>query len=765
MGLAALVGVGMARPTWREGDLRQMQRDMERARQCVGLHRIELGELVPLADRLTNQASRHPDQAGEIEYLVGNLYTRIAERDPAGGVLDAWAKARQHLEQAQTLGVAESDFTRLTYLLAKAWYHTGCDMQEVVDALERSIEGGADQPAEGYALLAQAYLHLTNRDVESALRAIEKELSVPYVGEDLLAPARLLKGELLLELKQSEEARKALENIGIQAPPLVLAKARYLRAHSLQEEEHWVEAEKLWEDALEDKVAPPPEPARTLYNLGVCHRNLGKSAEAARVWAECAQRGDAGEAGPAALVQLAELQLAEPDPMPVVDTLTQAVRDVKGAAEWHNALLDLNHVREVFDSACERFRKEGRFSEAVRLATLYEPLAADGKAEVQKGRAAFEWGQRITAEHAEEARSKFAMAAEAYEKSSGLADSAGDRLERLWLAAESFALATDAKRTIVAVEALFDATKLEGIGVDPQRKGKAYFLRAEAHRSLGEDTLAQHYYAECISFRTPYAYRARYQMAMAYIEQKKIDEARAMLEQNLTQLHQDDAPDREAQEKTLYALARLLFNSGYYSAAVTQFKQALEKFGDNPEAVRARFELAESYGALAADDVKALAPGNGLSGAAAKRLELEYRACFKEAARNYQEVANELSKLLTTRGLTPEEDGIYWQAQVLWAYCRYSYGEYGEALKLYEQLADRYKGKAQELYALRGVVGCYWSRKDPGDTIKAAQTVEMIRGLLTKFNDADLKIAPDEWNRKQWDDWLQKTTRTPAKQP
>jgi tetratricopeptide (TPR) repeat protein len=766
-GLAALVGVCMARPTWREGDLRQMQRDVDRARQLVGQHRIDLGELVPLTDRLAEQATRHPDQAGEIEYLVGNLYTKIAERDPASVMIDAWTKARQHLEQAQTLGVAESDFTRLNYLLAKAWYHSGGDMQDVVEALERSIEGGADQPAEGYGLLTNAYLSLPTRDVEAALRANEKELSVPYVGEDLLAPARLLRGELLLELKRPDEARKWLASIGIQAPPLVLAKARYLRARSLQEEEHWVEAEKLWEDALEDRAAPPTEPARALYYLGVCRRNLGKSSDAARVWTECAKRGDADEAGPAALVQLAELQLTEPDPPPVLDTLTQAVKDVKGAGDWHNTLIDLNHVCEVFDGACERFRKDGRFDEAVRLATLYEPFAAEGKAEVQLGRAALEWGQRLAAEHAEEAQAKFARAGEAYDKASGLAGNPSDRVERLWLAAESFALAADSKRTIAAVEAMLDTSKTESVSLDPQHKGKALFLRAEAHRALGEDTLAQHYYGECISinFRTPYAYRARYQLAMVAVEQKKIDEARAMLEHNLSQLHLDDAPDREAQEKTLYALAQLLFNSGYFSAAVTHFKQALEKFGDNPEALRARFELAESYSALAGDQVKALAPGNHLSDAAAKHHEREYQRCFREAAQKYQEVANELNRISTTRALTPEEDGIFWQAQLLWAYCRHSYGEYAEALKLYQQLAERHKGKAQELYALRGVVGCYWSRSDPGDTIKAAQTVETIRSLLAKFTETDLKVAPDEWSRKQWDEWIQRTTRTPDKKP
>src|SRR5262249_40042167 len=183
----------------------------------------------------------------------------------AAVMFDAWNSARAHLEEAQVLGIAETDATRLTYLLAKAWVHTNGEWTQIIDALERSIEAGADEPAEGYALLADAYLRLPERNVEAALKANEKELAVHYIGEELLAPARLLRGELLLELRRTEEARKVLANIGIQAPPGVLAKARYLRAISFQQEEHWNEAEALWKETLEDHAVPPRDPAMLLF--------------------------------------------------------------------------------------------------------------------------------------------------------------------------------------------------------------------------------------------------------------------------------------------------------------------------------------------------------------------------------------------------------------------------------------------------------------------------------------------------------------------
>ena len=63
-------------------------------------------------------------------------------------------QARTHLEQADRLGVADSDRPKLTYRLAKTWLLLGLDAAQVVAALQKSIEL-ADDPSEGFGLLAK----------------------------------------------------------------------------------------------------------------------------------------------------------------------------------------------------------------------------------------------------------------------------------------------------------------------------------------------------------------------------------------------------------------------------------------------------------------------------------------------------------------------------------------------------------------------------------------------------------------------------------
>jgi TolA-binding protein len=752
VGLLAFVTVCVARPTWREGNVRQLERDLARIRQLLEQRRTDANGLMPVVERLVEQTERHPERAAEIHFLAGAALVRLADRDPAAATMfNAWNRAREHLEEAQILGVAEADVPRLTYLLAKAWAHTNGDVAQIIDALEHSIETGADEPAEGYALLADAYLRLPERNVEAALQANEKELAVHYVGEELLAPARLLRGELLLELKRTVEARKVLANIGNQAPPGVLARARYLRALSSQQEEDWAAAADLWKDALEDRAAPPRDPAMFLFNLGVCCQHLKQFDEAARIWGECMKRGDAGEAGPAAAIELAELRLGEQAPGAALEAFEAAVRDLKEPGDWHNSLVDLNRAREVFEHGCESFRKEGRFEDAIKLARLYLAIATQGAAEAHLGRAAFELAKSLGG--GQEALDFYHQAAEAFTKAAELTSLQADQHERLRLAMKCYTEAHEPAKTIALAERLLE------FPLEPMCRGKAWYLKAEAHRALGQETSALHAYQECIQYPTDLAFRARFHLAMAEASKKNIDEARSMLDQNVRMLRFETKPDPEALERTLYALAHLLFDVKDYRTAATTFEEAITKFPESPASIRARYDLAECYREMAAEEVKITRSNEHKSAEAIKHhTELSYRYLML-AAEKYQELADVLGKRGPDKPFSKEEEWLYWRAQYDAGGSRRALGQCEEAKTIFEQLSKRYEGRAEQMYALSGIASCYWSMTGQDKAALAAETVESMRALLAKLSDAELDVGPESFDRKTWEGWLQQVTK------
>ena len=60
------------------------------------------------------------------------------------------------MEQAEKLGVPESDRPKLTYRLGKTGFWLGANPAQAASNLAQSVKS-ADDPAEGYGLLAQAY--------------------------------------------------------------------------------------------------------------------------------------------------------------------------------------------------------------------------------------------------------------------------------------------------------------------------------------------------------------------------------------------------------------------------------------------------------------------------------------------------------------------------------------------------------------------------------------------------------------------------------
>src|SRR5262249_31612892 len=76
IGLLAFIGVCVARPTWREGDMRQMERDLDRVRELLETRRIDANSLMPAVERLVEQVARHPERAVEVHLLAGTALVR-----------------------------------------------------------------------------------------------------------------------------------------------------------------------------------------------------------------------------------------------------------------------------------------------------------------------------------------------------------------------------------------------------------------------------------------------------------------------------------------------------------------------------------------------------------------------------------------------------------------------------------------------------------------------------------------------------------------
>jgi tetratricopeptide (TPR) repeat protein len=757
-GLAAVAVACFGRPLWQPDEQDQLAKVLDGLRQLAAQPGCPVEQFLEQAEPLFTQADRFPAQAAAAHLLAGGVYLSRADKLTGKEAAEAWQQARLHLEQADRLGVPEADRPRLTYRLARSWFYTGENSQRVIEALTAAVATGADDQAEGYDLLARAYLRLPEPDLQGALQANKKLLDLPTVKEEVLAPARLLRGELLLQLGQPGEARNVLAFVKPPDSPPLVRQALFLRARSYQDEEQWVEAVEQWKALLAEKELDPQDQGRYLYQLGVCHRHLEELADAAAAW-EQAMSKPAGEDAQAAATSLAELRLFGPAPQQALPAFERVVHDVKKPEDWQNTLIDLARVRELFEHGCQIYHNTGRYELSMQLALLYEKVAAPGvaanlfaqAAEAEAKSKACEAGrikkdvQRRLQE--EVAHGLFRQAARQYEASAAAATGA-EQGDRLWRAALCYLHGDEPGSALPILE------RCLRLGQPADRLDEAWYRTGQARQAAGQQEEALAAYEQCLKIRVSgtWAYRSRYQLALACLARGETDKAAEHLELNLKLLQAE--PDHEAEEKSLFELGSLLYRRKDYAMAQFRLELALERYPNSPRAPEGRFDLAECYYGLAQKENEFRRTAETKGAEVVAHHEAQYQQWLTKAEDSYEQLMHALEGLPAARPLTAEEDWLLRQSSFAAAQCCFLRGQYTQALERYEVLARRYQHQVECLHALAGIVQtCYAQR----DAAKVKATLLRIRAALGEMDDAAFKNS--RWTRREWEEYLNENSK------
>lgn len=758
LGLVALAAVWLARPLWYDPEIAHLRSDLARARSLLQEPHAALHGLTVLLNESLSHIDRLPDRAGETHFLLGSTYLRLAEQVPADRAADLWQKARSHLEEAEHLGVPDPDRAVLLYRLGKAWYHTGGDLQRIIANLGKTIDLVDEDRAAGYEILTQCYLRLPIPNVPAALQANAKQLQLP-TSDASLVPARLMRGELLLRMQQREEARRFLVRIGPDAPPAIAARARYLRARSYQEEEAWAEAAKLWEEVLADRRQPPTDPGRVLYYLGWCYRNLRRPSDAARFWERAVKEG--GEEGQAASVRLANLRI-EAGNIPAALTLYEsALGTIQQPADYRNSYVNLVQASNLLASDCRVCKDAGKFAEAAKLAQLYGKLVPPGPARTLLGQVMEAWAFAeqtrapqikdpvLAKKEEQDARSHFRDAATAYQTAADATAGQPEQGEWLWHAAACSMQGQDFEQAVTAYKRFID------LPAPAARLSEAWYRLGEAQQALHQDAAAEASYTQCIATNGSFAYRARYQLAAAEISRGKFDAAEEMLEQirDLMERLGVVETEREAHEKTLYALADLLFLRSEFYLAATRWEQALLLYPANPAALTARYRRALCYRKLAEREHQNLHPSHPPD------TQPHYRRLFASwlemAAAQLHKVIDDLQARQAVAPLTEADATLLRHARFLLADCRFHQGLFTEAIPLYIGLANECHQHVEGLVALRELYFCYSQLTNEENRTLALHTLKEIRQTLNELDDAAFQNRPEMERRAYWEQWLQ----------
>jgi TolA-binding protein len=694
--------------------------------------------------------TNEPEMTGELHFVLGSAYLLEMEKGAVPAKLETCGRVREHLQQAQQLGVSKSNQGKLAYRLALAEHHGGADVAVVITAVEKALLLPGAERVDGYRLLTALHLQKQPADLEAALRANEKLLAQPHLLDP--NPFRLQRGELLLKLGRRDEARAILARITKEAPEFFAA--RHLRAQSAFEDERWQEALNLWQDTIrEDKEDSRQGRAARLY-LGLCLAHLQRRNDALAAWEGLRKLAPDSNETSAAGFYAADAHLAAGEDQAALASFAAALAPID--TRQPNPYLDQPAMRRMIEDAWSRWFDARKYELARDLAEHYHSLASPGEATIRFARASEALAQAkqqkvdrtaspVTDELQQQALDHFKQAGDAYEQVARLRAAQPDSASHYWSAADCFLKAQEYQRVILLLEPLATHQQLGS------RKLDAMTCLAEAYQALGNPKRALSLLQEVQAQSDGSQPRPRYLLALTYVDLERYAEAEQSLRELLASANSTNDPPEVRQ--ACFALAYVLYKREHFAASAGLFTEALERYPGHGQALQARYWLADALrqSAWIDRDHAKQADTQAARGFHDKRGQ----NALEGALAHYNYVAAEFGDRQAVRPLKREQLSMLRESLFGIGECLRALGRHKEAIEIYDKLAASASGQTDGLMALLQLAQCHVDLKQPD---QARQCLDRCRAALAQLEPKD--VIPPQPTREQWLEWIDAVART-----
>jgi tetratricopeptide (TPR) repeat protein len=470
-------------------------------------------------------------------------------------------------------------------------------------------------------------------------------------------------------------------------------------------------------------------------------------------WLEAVTLG--GEEAQAASLRIGEMRLVN-DPRATHKAWANALAKVQKPSDYRNAYIELEKLRGLFETACRQLLESQEYQTTEQLAELYKKVALPGRSEIQLAQATESQARQLQdkKETTSQANPLFIKAAKAYEEVASLRTDQ-EQGEYLWRSAACY---LPARQFAQAAKVLEKFVKVEKADL---RLAEGWLALAEAYLALQNKDKARQAYLKCIEFPdTPFAYRARYQVALDEMDRKNFDQAIAILKQNL-KTPSSNTLDREAREKSLYLLGSLLFQDQKFDQAYLSLKQAIQEYPTNPGILTARDQLAECFRKL----------GDQANLKAKETMNAEVREYYvrnkviwlEQAITAYQGLADDLEMLGRKTPLSRDDLRLLRKSLFGVADIYFDLNDLNEALRRFQLLHDRYRKQVEGLIACQRIWLCYSGVREVGSPDRIRLFQEATRNAVKMAQD-DLQTMdensdafrgnPGVWQKRNWENWI-----------
>lgn len=327
--------------------------------------------------------------------------------------------------------------------------------------------------------------------------------------------------------------------------------------------------------------------------------------------------------------------------------------------------------------------------------------------------------------------------------------------ESLFLAGDSLDRAGDQQEAIGVWREFIDAFP------DDPRRAEARYRLAKAFEARGEGMLAVDLYRGLIADRNdPQVKSVGIYGDLSYVPLAALlardgdpgndAEAEGLL-RSVVRGEVVREPDTELYRDGLFELGSFLALSGREGEAIGVLSEAIERFGDDPRALDARYRLAgvlrREASRIAEELTRAIPPGER------ERLSATRVEHLRTAEGLYERTASDL-EAMDPRRVSPAQAVVLRNSVFYRALCAHELGDLERAIGLYDAAYARFAQEAASLVALTRIVDI---RLAQGDMRGAMVANERARRFFASLPDSVWEDPMLPMSRADWESWLSST--------
>jgi TolA-binding protein len=742
------------------------------------------------ANLLRDTSVGYAEQGGAY-YILGAITLRDADEQVNLGkrqLLDL--VAARYMDEARSRGMPKGREHEGLRLLGRALHDAGRFARSIT-ILREALDESPEDATVIHALLADCYLNLQPPKLVEALEHNRSFLASPNLTERQQDTGRLVEGRILLGQKETAAAEEIVRQIAPNSPHFpdaVILQGRILldrlAATNAEQQPELMASAPVMQEQLRKlmgrEAVAATIPPRAQLLVAMLYEALGDT-KAAITQFDAIRRAFFGQ--PEALAAtIFHADLVRPEsPREAVALYKRALSQLAGDEEaYNNMWLPVEEFRSRLAAAIDDLASQSSFAEALDLAeALVSPfspvVAMERQANIQRA-----WARQLE-DQAQSEKMPLAPVTEAdsrhhWRQAGSLWRRLADlRIESRHYQEDLRNAADDLRRGHGFEQAVGVYTEL--LRQEPQQ-GEAESLvgLGESQLALGKTKEALEVLDHCreIYPKHPATYQARLLSSLALQEQGKLAEAQELLVENLygfsltpqstewrdslfslgaiqyrhgleleakSRLAGVDRLDLESRRA---GLALLEQSHGVFQEAIRTLTEAVERYEKSPQAVEARYRIAEAHRQSAKLPRKRRAVVTiAASQAALTRQMQEY---LDAAIGEYNKLITRLSEQQDSQHF-PNEAAILRNCYFGRADALFDVEKYDDAIQAYSAATNRYQHDPESLEAYVQIASCH---RRMGRISEARGTLEQARVVLQRIRpDANFarttRLARQDW--------------------